>query len=137
MKWFIRIHSNFRIKTASLRNCHIEQDLCGYANQAQSNLEEISINGKILEVNFVFIKKGSGYHLDMLIVSITIGINSILGIPWFVAATVLSINHVISLKKESESAAPGEKPKYGTLEEKKQTQWNLIAFNNSFFLKWI
>ena len=47
----------------------------------------------------------------MLIVSITIAINSMLGIPWFVAATVLSINHVISLKKESESAAPGEKPK--------------------------
>lgn len=32
-------------------------------------------------------------------------------IPWFVAATVLSINHVLSLKKESESSAPGEKPK--------------------------
>jgi hypothetical protein len=45
-------------------------------------------------------------------VAITIGINSLLGIPWFVAATVLSINHVISLKKESESAAPGEKPQY-------------------------
>jgi hypothetical protein len=44
---------NLRIKTASLRNCHIEQDLQGYANQASSNLEEISINGKILEVSQV------------------------------------------------------------------------------------
>ena len=26
-------------------------------------------------------------------------------------ATVLSINHVLSLKKESEATAPGEKPK--------------------------
>ena len=42
--------------------------------------------------------KGGGYHLDLLIVTITIAINSLLGIPWFVAATVLSINHVI-LKK--------------------------------------
>lgn len=57
------------------------------------------------------LKKGNGYHLDLLIVSVTIGINSLLGIPWFVAATVLSINHILSLKKESEAAAPGEKPK--------------------------
>ena len=35
-----------------------------------------------------------------------------LGIPWFVAATVLSINHVRSLTVESESAAPGEKPRF-------------------------
>jgi hypothetical protein len=42
-----------RIKTASLRNIYIEQDLCGYATQASCNLDEISVNGKILEVNFV------------------------------------------------------------------------------------
>lgn len=35
-----------------------------------------------------------------------------MGIPWFVAATVLSINHVNSLKLESECAAPGEKPQF-------------------------
>jgi hypothetical protein len=58
------------------------------------------------------LEKGGGYHLDLLIVTITIAINSLLGIPWFVAATVLSINHVMSLKKESEAAAPGEKPLY-------------------------
>lgn len=39
-----------RVKTASLRNVHIEQDLYGYANQASSNLEEINFNGKIDEV---------------------------------------------------------------------------------------
>ena len=35
-----------------------------------------------------------------------------MGLPWFVAATVLSINHVNSLKVESECAAPGEKPHF-------------------------
>ena len=45
--------------------------------------------------------KGGGYHLDLLIVGICILVNSILGIPWFVAATVLSINHVRSLQVES------------------------------------
>ncbi|PAA94536.1 hypothetical protein BOX15_Mlig004030g1 [Macrostomum lignano] len=58
------------------------------------------------------LKKGKGYHLDLLVVAVLIGINSVLGIPWFVAATVLSINHVISLKIESESTAPGERPKF-------------------------
>lgn len=37
----------------------------------------------------------------------------------FVAATVLSINHVNSLKLESETAAPGEKPQFfGVLEQR-------------------
>ncbi|KAF6778131.1 hypothetical protein AHF37_02402 [Paragonimus kellicotti] len=58
------------------------------------------------------LKKGAAYHLDLLVLSVTIVINSVLGIPWFVAATVLTINHVQSLRKESESSAPGEKPIY-------------------------
>ncbi|KAK3586799.1 hypothetical protein CHS0354_002538 [Potamilus streckersoni] len=57
------------------------------------------------------LKKGHGYHLDLLIVGILIIINSCLGLPWFVAATVLSITHVNSLKKESQCNAPGERPK--------------------------
>ena len=42
------------------------------------------------------------YHLDLLIVTVLIVICSIFGLPWFVAATVLSINHVKSLTVESE-----------------------------------
>ncbi len=38
-----------RIKTASLKNVYIEQDLYGYATQASSNLDEICINGRIIE----------------------------------------------------------------------------------------
>ena len=58
------------------------------------------------------LKKGGGYHLDLLIVAVLIVVCSIFGLPWFVAATVLSINHVKSLTVESESAAPGEKPQF-------------------------
>jgi len=36
---------------------------------------------------------------------------SILGLPWFVAATVRSVTHVRSLLKESEIKIPGEKPR--------------------------
>ena len=44
------------------------------------------------------LKKGGGYHLDLLILALTIVINSILGIPWYVASTILSITHVKSLQ---------------------------------------
>jgi multidrug transporter EmrE-like cation transporter len=46
---------------------------------------------------------------------------SVLGIPWFVAATVLSMNHVNSLKMESECAAPGEKPQFLGVREQRAT----------------
>lgn len=61
---------------------------------------------------FFITQKGKGYHLDLFIVACLIIICSILGLPFFVAATVLSITHVMSLKKESKCAAPGETPKF-------------------------
>ncbi|KAK7790973.1 hypothetical protein R5R35_007865 [Gryllus longicercus] len=67
------------------------------------------------------LKKGCGYHLDLFILSILIVICSIMGLPWFVAATVLSINHVNSLKLESECAAPGEKPQFLGVREQRVT----------------
>ena len=65
--------------------------------------------------------KGGGYHLDLLIVTVLIVICSIFGLPWFVAATVLSINHVKSLTRESETAAPGEKPQFLGIREQRVT----------------
>ncbi|XP_072365449.1 sodium bicarbonate cotransporter 3 isoform X8 [Scyliorhinus torazame] len=67
------------------------------------------------------LKKGCGYHLDLLMVSIMLGICSIMGLPWFVAATVLSISHVNSLKVESECSAPGEQPKFLGIREQRVT----------------
>nr|XP_026487487.1 electroneutral sodium bicarbonate exchanger 1 isoform X4 [Vanessa tameamea] len=67
------------------------------------------------------LKKGCGYHLDLFILAILIQICSIMGLPWFVAATVLSINHVNSLKVESECAAPGEKPQFLGVREQRVT----------------
>ncbi|XP_067685611.1 sodium-driven chloride bicarbonate exchanger-like isoform X2 [Haliotis asinina] len=65
--------------------------------------------------------KGHGYHLDLLLVACLIIINSFMGLPWFVAATVLSINHVNSLKKESQCSAPGEKPRFLGVREQRVT----------------
>ncbi|XP_066264175.1 electrogenic sodium bicarbonate cotransporter 1-like isoform X3 [Branchiostoma lanceolatum] len=72
------------------------------------------------------LKKGAGYHLDLFIVAILIAITSLLGLPWFVAATVLSLNHVNSLKMESDCSAPGEKPKFLGVRENRVT--GLVVF---------
>ncbi|XP_068241634.1 electroneutral sodium bicarbonate exchanger 1 isoform X6 [Palaemon carinicauda] len=74
------------------------------------------------------LKKGGGYHLDLFVVAVLIIINSIMGLPWFVAATVLSINHVNSLKLESECAAPGEKPRFLGVRENRVTHILIFAF---------
>ena len=39
------------------------------------------------------LKKGAGYHLDMMVIAILVGVCSLFGLPWFVAATVRSLNH--------------------------------------------
>uniref|UniRef100_A0A8C2SXL3 Anion exchange protein n=1 Tax=Coturnix japonica TaxID=93934 RepID=A0A8C2SXL3_COTJA len=67
------------------------------------------------------LKKGCGYHLDLFIVSVMLGVCSVMGLPWFVAATVLSITHVNSLKLESGSSAPGEQPRFLGIREQRVT----------------
>ena len=67
------------------------------------------------------LKKGFGYHLDLLIVGISIVICSLLGLPWFVAATVLALAHINALKVMSENSAPGEKPTFIGVREQRMT----------------
>ncbi|XP_057676922.1 sodium-driven chloride bicarbonate exchanger-like isoform X2 [Corythoichthys intestinalis] len=67
------------------------------------------------------LKKGCGYHLDLFVVGVMLGLCSVMGLPWFVAATVLSISHVNSLKLESECSAPGEQPKFLGIREQRFT----------------
>lgn len=67
------------------------------------------------------LKKGAGYHLDLLLVAIIIGICSLLGLPWVVAATVLSVGHVQSLFVESQCTAPGEKTQFLGVREQRVT----------------
>ncbi|XP_072269480.1 LOW QUALITY PROTEIN: sodium bicarbonate cotransporter 3 [Pyxicephalus adspersus] len=69
----------------------------------------------------LLLQKGCGYHLDLFMVAIMLGVCSLMGLPWFVAATVLSISHVNSLKVESECSAPGEQPKFLGIKEQRVT----------------
>ncbi|MCP9257851.1 Sodium-driven chloride bicarbonate exchanger [Dirofilaria immitis] len=72
------------------------------------------------------LKKGYGYHLDLCVLSFLILLVGALGLPIYVAATVLSINHVNSLKLESESRAPGEVAQFIGVREQRVT--GIITF---------
>ncbi|KAM4635186.1 electrogenic sodium bicarbonate cotransporter 1-like isoform 3-T4 [Polymixia lowei] len=67
------------------------------------------------------LKKGAGYHLDLFWVAVLIIICSFLGLPWYVAATVISIAHIDSLKMETQTSAPGEQPKFLGVREQRVT----------------
>jgi len=54
-------------------------------------------------------------------VAIALMICSIMGLPWFVAATVLSITHVNSLKRFDGATAPGETPTFSGVYEQRLT----------------
>lgn len=67
------------------------------------------------------LKKAHGYHLDLFVLAFLILICSLLGLPWFVAATVRAITHVRSLMKESEVSIPGERPQVIGVREQRVT----------------
>uniref|UniRef100_A0A672GQY7 Anion exchange protein n=1 Tax=Salarias fasciatus TaxID=181472 RepID=A0A672GQY7_SALFA len=67
------------------------------------------------------LKKGAGYHLDLFWVAILMAVCSFMGLPWYVAATVISIAHIDSLKMETETSAPGEQPKFLGVREQRVT----------------
>jgi HCO3- transporter family len=48
-------------------------------------------------VNGFNLKKGESYHLDLLVLSVIVFLQSITGLPWVCAATVQSLNHVRSM----------------------------------------
>ncbi|MEQ2212417.1 hypothetical protein XENOCAPTIV_030435, partial [Xenoophorus captivus] len=71
---------------------------------------QCSIEHFIFHRSYVF--KGCGYHLDLFWVGVLMAVCSFMGLPWYVAATVISIAHIDSLKMESECSAPGEQPQF-------------------------
>ncbi|XP_039187876.1 electroneutral sodium bicarbonate exchanger 1 isoform X2 [Crotalus tigris] len=81
------------------------------------------------------LKKGCGYHLDLLMVGIMLGVCSVMGLPWYVAATVISISHVNSLRLESTVAAPGEQPKFlGIIEQRATGVMIFVLMGLSVFI---
>lgn len=55
-------------------------------------------------------KKGSGFHLDIVLICLINILCGLFGLPWICAATVRSIAHASALTVMSRTHAPGEKP---------------------------
>ncbi|KAK4814754.1 hypothetical protein QYF61_026731 [Mycteria americana] len=67
------------------------------------------------------LQKGAGFHLDLLCVSLLMVVTSATGLPWYVSATVISLAHMESLRKESATSAPGEHPEFLGIREQRVT----------------
>uniref|UniRef100_A0A8C6NCD1 Anion exchange protein n=1 Tax=Melopsittacus undulatus TaxID=13146 RepID=A0A8C6NCD1_MELUD len=67
------------------------------------------------------LQKGAGFHLDLLCVSLLMVATSATGLPWYVSATVISLAHMESLRKESATSAPGEHPEFLGIREQRLT----------------
>ena len=76
--------------------------------------------------------KGVGYHLDLFVCAIALIICSIMGLPWFIAATVLSITHVNALKKQNHEKIPGEPDTFAGVVEQRLTGLLIFIFIGKF-----
>uniref|UniRef100_A0A2K5RDB6 Anion exchange protein 4 n=1 Tax=Cebus imitator TaxID=2715852 RepID=A0A2K5RDB6_CEBIM len=70
--------------------------------------------------------KGAGFHLDLFCVAMLMLLTSVLGLPWYVSATVISLAHMDSLRRESRACAPGELPNFLGIREQRLT--GLVVF---------
>uniref|UniRef100_H9GAE4 Uncharacterized protein n=1 Tax=Anolis carolinensis TaxID=28377 RepID=H9GAE4_ANOCA len=73
------------------------------------------------------LRKGSGFHLDLLIIVALGGFCALFGLPWLTAATVRSVTHTNALTVMSKAVAPGDKPKVQEVREQRVTGF-LVAF---------
>ncbi|XP_057589544.1 anion exchange protein 4 [Hippopotamus amphibius kiboko] len=84
------------------------------------------ITGVILNRAEYRLRKGAGFHLDLFCVAVLMLLTSALGLPWYVSATVISLAHMDSLRRESRACAPGEAPTFLGIREQRLT--GLVVF---------
>ncbi|XP_071777566.2 anion exchange protein 2b isoform X1 [Centroberyx gerrardi] len=65
--------------------------------------------------------KGSGFHLDLLLIVVLGGSCALFGLPWMAAATVRSVTHANALTVMSKAVAPGDKPRIQEVKEQRVT----------------
>ncbi|XP_044082200.1 anion exchange protein 4 isoform X1 [Neovison vison] len=72
------------------------------------------------------LRKGAGFHLDLFCVAVLMVLMSALGLPWYVSATVISLAHMDSLRRESRACALGEPRSFLGIREQRLT--GLVVF---------
>jgi len=67
------------------------------------------------------LQKGSGYHYDLLLMGLLVGLCSLLGFPWVCAAGIRSVQHFNTLQIFDKTYPPGVKPKLTNVCEQRLT----------------
>lgn len=71
---------------------------------------ETQISELIIDKKERKLKKGNGYHMDIVVVCLMNAGCGLMGFPWCCAASVRSLTHVSAVMVMSTNHAPGEKP---------------------------
>uniref|UniRef100_A0A4W4GAF8 Anion exchange protein n=1 Tax=Electrophorus electricus TaxID=8005 RepID=A0A4W4GAF8_ELEEL len=82
---------------------------------------ETQITTLIVSKKERMLMKGSGFHLDLLIIVAVGGISALFGLPWLAGATVRSVTHANALTVMSKAVAPGDKPRIQEVKEQRVT----------------
>ncbi|EDV26844.1 uncharacterized protein TRIADDRAFT_22844, partial [Trichoplax adhaerens] len=82
---------------------------------------EIEVTELLMNKKNLKMRKGSGFHLDLMLNGLCVGIFSLFGLPWMCSATVRSASHLKSLTVYSKCYAPGEKPQVLYVREQRLT----------------
>ncbi|XP_056289436.1 anion exchange protein 2b isoform X1 [Pseudoliparis swirei] len=82
---------------------------------------ETQITTLIVSKKERMLTKGSGFHLDLLLIVVLGGCSALFGLPWMAAATVRSVTHVNALTVMSKAVAPGDKPRIQEVKEQRLT----------------
>ncbi|XP_033855670.3 anion exchange protein 2-like [Acipenser ruthenus] len=89
---------------------------------------ETQITSLIVTKKERMLVKGSGFHLDLLIIVVLGGVCALFGLPWLAAATVRSVTHANALTVMSKAVAPGDKPKVQEVKEQRVTGLLVAVF---------
>ncbi|XP_045907135.1 anion exchange protein 2a isoform X2 [Micropterus dolomieu] len=82
---------------------------------------ESQITALIVSKKERMLVKGTGFHLDLLIIVMVGGVSALFGLPWLSAATVRSVTHTNALTVMSKAVAPGDKPRIQEVKEQRVT----------------
>ncbi|KAL6103675.1 slc4a2 [Pungitius sinensis] len=82
---------------------------------------ESQITALIVSKKERMLVKGTGFHLDLLIIVVVGGVSALFGLPWLSAATVRSVTHTNALTVLTKAVAPGDKPQIQEVKEQRVT----------------
>uniref|UniRef100_A0A8C6LEA0 Anion exchange protein n=1 Tax=Nothobranchius furzeri TaxID=105023 RepID=A0A8C6LEA0_NOTFU len=82
---------------------------------------ESQITALIVSKKERMLVKGTGFHLDLLIIVVVGGVSALFGLPWLSAATVRSVTHTNALTVMSKAVVPGETPHIQEVKEQRVT----------------